>query len=148
MRAAYVFSLTKYVSWPNARKQLVIGVIGDGSMGAVLKQVLDGKVSDGKTVKVIVHPSEGELHQCNILYVDFAPQEEVHSLLRRLNGRPVLTVGETDRFTRNGGVVALVRSGDQMQIEVNLAALRSAQLQMSSRLLRLAVIVGSDGEAR
>ena len=142
VRAAYVFSLTKYVSWPNRQDRLVIGVVGDGDIGPVLKQVLDGKTSDGKNIKVAIHPSENELRDCNMLYVTDPSPGEVRSVLHRIGGRPILTVGETDGFIREGGgMVALVRSGDQMQIEVNLKSLRMRQLQMSSRLLRLAVIV-------
>ena len=145
VRAAYVFSLTKYVSWPNGRDHLVIGVVGDGEMGPVLKQLLDGKKSDGKNIRIATHPAEAELHDCDILYVTDSSPTEIHAILRRIVGRSVLTVGETDRFVRAGGMVAMVRSGDQMQIEVNTNALRTAQLQMSSRLLRLAVIVSGDG---
>ena len=42
-------------------------------------------------------------------------------------------------------MVGLVRSGDQIEIEVNLNALRSRQLEMSSRLLKMAVIVSANG---
>ena len=140
VRAAYVFNLTKYVTWPRKRDRLVVGVFGDGSTGPILSQVLDRKMSDGKTIYVVLHPSESELRDCDILYVTKPSAAELHSILKRAAGQPVLTVGETDEFTRAGGMVGLVRSGDQMQIQVNLASLRAAQLQMSSRLLRLAVI--------
>jgi hypothetical protein len=41
-----------------------------------------------------------------------------------------------------------VRSGDQIEIEVNLPALRSRKLDMSSRLLKLAVLVPTGGGSR
>ena len=116
-------------------------------MGPILKQVLDGKMSEDKPIRIALHPSDADLHDCDILYAAEASPAEVRSILRRIGTRSVLTVGETDRFVRTGGMVALVRSGDQMQIEVNLETLRTAQLQMSSRLLRLAVIVSGDGGA-
>ena len=141
VRAAYVFSLTKYVSWPNTQSRLIIGVVGDGNIGPVLKEVLDGKTSDGKNIRIAIHPSENELRDCNMVYVTDPSPAEMRSVLHHIGGRPILTVGETDGFIREGGMVALVRSGDQMQIEVNLNSLRMRQLEMSSRLLRLAVIV-------
>jgi hypothetical protein len=146
VRAAYVFNLTKYVTWPRKRDRLVVGVFGDGSTGPILREVLDRKMSDGKTIYVVLHPSESELRDCDILYVTKPSPTELHSILKRAAGQPVLTVGETDAFARAGGMVGLVRSGDQMQIQVNLESLKAAQLQMSSRLLRLAVIV-SEGPA-
>jgi hypothetical protein len=141
VRAAYVFSLTKYVSWPDEHDHLAIAVVGNGAMGPVLKQVLDGKRSEGKSIRIMVHPSDAELRDCDILYVGDSSAGEIRSLLHRIGTRSVLTVGETDRFARSGGMVSLVRAGDQMQVEVNLTALRAARLQMSSRLLRLAVVV-------
>ena len=69
----------------------------------------------------------------------------MRSILNRVAGRAVLTVGDSDQFVRAGGMVGLVRSGDEIEIEVNLPALRSRHLDMSSRLLKLAVLVPSRG---
>lgn len=148
VRAAFVFNLTKYVSWPSARDRLVIGVIGTKDIGTVLKQVLDGKTSDGRRISVVVHTPDSDLDQCDVLYVSGFPQPVVRSILNRATGRAVLTVGDTDQFVRTGGMVGLVRSGDQIEIKVNLPALRSRNLDMSSRLLKLAVLVPADGGAR
>ena len=149
VRAAFVFNLTKYVSWPEGHHdRLVLGVIGNGSMGPVLKQILDGKTSDGRRINVVVHTSENELHDCDVLYVEESSPVRIRSILDRVQSRAVLTVGDSDQFTRSGGMVALVRSGDQIEIHVNLNSLRSRQLEMSSRLLNLAVIVSGNGGVR
>jgi len=148
VRAAFVFNLTKYVSWPQPHNRLVLGVVGQGSMGAVLKQVLDGKVSDGRRIVVVLHPSDAELRDCDLLYVEESSQVTIRSILDRIRSRSVLTIGDADQFTRTGGMVALVRSGDQIEIHVNLDTLRGRQLEMSSRLLSLAVIVSGSGGIR
>lgn len=145
VRAAFVFNLTKYVSWPGARDRLVIGVVGEPDTGAVLKQVLDGKVSDGRRIAVVLHTPDSELSECDLLYVGGVSPATLRSILNRTGKRAVLTVGDSDRFVRSGGMVGLVRSGDQIEVEVNLEALRSRQLDMSSRLLNLAVLVSSGG---
>lgn len=148
VRAAFVFNLTKYVSWPGRHDRLVLGVIGNGSMGPVLKQILDGKTSDGRPIDVVVHKSENELRDCDVLYVAESSPVRIRAILDRVQSRAVLTVGDNDQFTRAGGMVALVRSGDQIEIHVNLDSLRSRQLEMSSRLLNLAVIVSGSGGVR
>lgn len=145
VRAAFVFNLTKYVSWPGTRNRLVIGVVADGDMGTVLKQVLDGKVSDGRRIVVVSHSPDSDLNECDLLYVTGVSPPALRSILNRAGKRALLTVGDSDRFVRAGGMVGLVRSGDQIQIEVNLEALRSRELDMSSRLLNLAVLVSSSG---
>jgi hypothetical protein len=148
VRAAFVFNLTKYVSWPHGRERLVLGVTGEGSMGPVLKQVLEGKFTDGRRITVVMHPSDTELRECDLVYVAESSRATIRSILDRVSSRAVLTVGETEQFTRAGGMVGLVRSGDQIEIEVNLDTLRSRQLEMSSRLLKMAVIVSSSGGLR
>jgi hypothetical protein len=148
VRAAYVFNLTKYVSWPNAHDRLMLGVIGEESIGPVLKQVLDGKFSDGRRITVVMHPMDAELKECDLLYVAESSPAKIQLILDRVGSRAVLTVGETDQFTRAGGMVGLVRSGDQIEIEVNRDALHRHQLEMSSRLLKLAVIVSGSGGTR
>ena len=148
VRAAYVFNLTRYVSWPGVKKHLVIGVVDEGSMGPVLKQILENKVSDGREISIMIHPSEAELRDCNLVYFSDSSPAKVRSLLNRIGGDSILTVGESDQFARAGGMVSLVRSGDQIEIEVNLNALRNRNLDMSSRLLNLAVIVAGSGGMR
>jgi hypothetical protein len=148
VRAAFVFNLTKYVTWPQPRQRLVIGVVGQGSMGPILKQVLEGKASDGRQITVWMNPTDAELRECDVLYVAELSVNRVRSILDRVTTGAVLTVGESDQFAHAGGMVALVRSGDQIEIEVNLDALRSRRLEMSSRLLNLAVLVSPGGGVR
>lgn len=145
VRAAFVFNLTKYVSWPAVREHLVIGVVGDGNIGPVLRQVLNGKVSDGRPISVVAHSPDSDMNECDVLYVSGISHAALRSILSRAAKRAVLTVGDNEEFVRAGGMVALVRSGDQMEIEVNLQALRGRRLDMSSRLLKLAVLVSSEG---
>jgi hypothetical protein len=148
VRAGFVFNLTKYVSWPERHERLVVGVMGQGSMVPVLKQVLEGKVSDGRRISIVINPSDGELRECDVLYVAEMSAVRIRSTLDRVASRAVLTVGDSDQFAREGGMVALVRSGDQIEIEVNLDAVRGRRLEMSSRLLNLAVLVSTSGGTR
>jgi hypothetical protein len=145
VRAAFLFNLTKYVSWPGAHQHLVIGVVGNANIASALGQVLDGKVSDGRPISVVIHSPDSEMNECDMLYLAGVSPAVTRSILNRTAGGAVLTVGDNDQFVRAGGMVALVRSGDQIEIEVNLAALRDRRLVMSSRLLKLAVLVPSGG---
>jgi hypothetical protein len=148
VRAAFLFNLTKYVSWPTSGDRLVVGVVGTGNTAEVLRQVLDGKISDGRRITVVIHSPDSDLGECDVLYVAGLAPVATKSILNRTGARAVLTVGDSDQFVRAGGMVGLVRSGDQIEIEVNLPALRSRKLEMSSRLLKLAVLVPSGGGSR
>ncbi len=58
---------------------------------------------------------------------------------------PVLTVSDDPQFVREGGMVALVRADDQIQLHVNISTVRSAGILMSSRLLSIAVVEHAGG---
>jgi hypothetical protein len=143
VRSAFVFNLTKYVVWPQSKRTLVIGFVGEPGAGTMMKQMLDARSTEGRTLQVVLDPSDSELNACDILYVTSAESGKLGNILPRLGRSPVLTVGEDSRFTHNGGTVGLIRDGDQIQIEVNLDALHAAGLNMSSRLLQLATIVST-----
>lgn len=143
VRSAFVFNLTRYVAWPQSKRTLVIGFLGEASAGTIMKQMLDARSTDGRTLQVVLNPNDSDLTSCDILYVTSAQSAKFGNILTRLGRSPVLTVGEDTRFTQNGGMVGLIRSGDQIQIAVNIDALHAADLNMSSRLLQLATITST-----
>ena len=60
----------------------------------------------------------------------------------KLRGANVLTVGESDSFISLGGMINLAMKDNKIRPEVNLAAAERAHLQISSKLLRIAQVVG------
>jgi len=148
VRAAYLFNLSKYVSWPLDSRELRICSLADDSGGRQLKRILDGKISEGRVVRVLEAPAQAEQRHCAILYFGNAPAKRCNDVLRELGNSPVLTVSDDPQFIHQGGMVGLIRADDQIQLQVNLDAVRSTGIQMSSRLLSIAVIVRAGGANR
>jgi hypothetical protein len=141
VRAAYVYHLTQYVSWPNSHSDLTICSLGEKKNTSTLQQVLNNKSADNRKLHVVLNPSEQELQHCDILYIADSSRSHVRSILDKARSRGILSVGDDDAFMQAGGMVGLVRSGDQIIIKVNLDEVRAGGLRISSRLLDLAVIV-------
>jgi hypothetical protein len=148
IRVAYVFNLTKYVEWPRAGNQLVIGYVGDDSMGEALEKMLAGKTSESRLIRVVLSPNNEDLEKCDVIYIADSSSRKVHAILDQLRNKSVLTVGDTESFPRSGGMIGLVRVGQQVQMIVNLDAVQRARLKISSRVLNLATIVHDGPEAR
>jgi YfiR/HmsC-like len=146
VRAAYVFNLIQYVQWPAQGQELTIGFAGEAATGDVIAPLLNGKKRDGQTIRVLLSPSENDLARCSLVYVADGAPGEARRTLEKLKGHGVLTVGETDAFVRDGGMIALVNSGDHIRIEVNLEAAQAAGIRISSRVLNLATIVRTGGK--
>src|SRR5579863_2996098 len=132
VKAAYVYNLTKYVQWPQPGSELVIAFVGDGPMGNVLKKGLDGKTTTSGPIRVLVSPSDEQLIRCQLLYVDYSSSKQVHAVLQKVSNKEILTVGDWDSFTKEGGMVGLVRSGAQIQIQINEVTAGEAHLTISS----------------
>jgi hypothetical protein len=146
VRAAFVLNLTKYVEWPQGSPVLTVGFIGEGPMGDTLKQMLAGKTNDSRPVQVVLLPSAEALERCNIVYIAHSSSKKIRAALERVGNRSILTVGDSDGFTREGGMVGLVRVGERVQIQINLDATQAARLRVSSRLLNLSNVVRITGK--
>jgi hypothetical protein len=55
--------------------------------------------------------------------------------------KPILTVSELPGFAESGGMIELYQMDDRIRFKVNLQSIREAGLELSSSLLKLAVIV-------
>ena len=148
VRAAYLFNLTKYVNWPPSQARIVIGVLGDNATTEAFRQILQNKTTDGRPIEVLIHPTDADLRRCDVVYFDRTEPTTAEQLQEKLDDQPCLTVGESERFVREGGMVGLVRSGDQIQILINLDATQKRGMALSSRLMSLAVLVRSAGRSR
>jgi hypothetical protein len=143
VRAAFVYNLAKYVRWPNQTREITVCAAGSDNMGPLLKTVIDGKDIDGRPIHVLLQPVEANVSRCDIVYVSKAASTNTKTILARIRGTTILTVGEEDTFVGSGGMVGLVRIGDRMVLEVDLDTVRAAGLSISSRLLDLAVTMHS-----
>ncbi len=147
VRVAYLYSLIKFVEWPNQQNDLLIGYVGAPATGETLFKSLDGRKSDARTLHVVLAPSDELLEKCGIIYFGDASPEDIRKTLAKVDGRAVLTLGETDSFPQRGGMIGLVKDEDHIEIVVNLQLTVRSGIKISSRVLNLATIVqpGRDG---
>ena len=59
----------------------------------------------------------------------------------------MLTVGETEDFARQGGVIAFYSEGKKIRFEINADLARRLGLKISSELLKLGKVVGAEAPA-
>ena len=147
VRAAYVFNITKMVEWPAAKDRLIIGFFGAQETGEILRKLLEGKTSQSKPIYFLPLPSDDELPRCALIYFADSENEKIHAVISKLASTSVLTVGESDSFVRDGGMIGLVKVGQQIHMQMNLEAARRAGLKISPQLIGLAEIVAPANSA-
>jgi hypothetical protein len=146
VKADWLLNCARFVDWPgrsfaDGQSPFVIGVVGKDPFGKHLDKAFEGKVVKGRAFIVRRLSVDQDLRYCHILFVSTSERKRTRVLLARLKGAPVLTVGETDDFLDQGGMVQFVRKGETIRFTVNLEPAQPACVYLSANLLKVAVSV-------
>ena len=76
-----------------------------------------------------------------MLFINSAEEKNLTQVFRYLEGKPTLTVGEVEQFARRGGIINFVLKDNKVRFEINRAKAIESGLKLSSKLLKLAMIV-------
>lgn len=146
VKAAFLFNFAKFVEWPpqmfkTARDPIAICLVGQNLFGDALNEAVNGKTVDGRTFLVRQISGEQPSAGCQILFVSSSERRRLHIILGEIKTEGVLTVGETDNFASEGGIINFKIEGGRVCLQVNVDAAEQAKLHISSKLLNLAQIV-------
>jgi hypothetical protein len=150
VKAVFLFNFAQFVAWPvgafaDARSAIVIGILGDDPFGRILDDVVRGEIVTGRALVVERFRRVEDIRACHILFVGQFDAEQYAHIFAALQGRPILTVGETEGFAVRGGAIRFVTAQNRIRLRINLEAARAANLTISSNLLRSAEIAGAGG---
>jgi hypothetical protein len=153
IKATFLFDFAKFVDWPadtfkDEKQPITFCTVGKDPFRGALDEVVSGKMSGNHSLRVRHYKLPQDILGCHILFIGSQKKKYIAEVLTRLKHAPVLTVGESDGFVQQGGMIGFVLEEDKLQFNVNLGAARAAQLKISSKLLSLAnfLIVSSQGK--
>ncbi len=146
VKAAFIYNLVNFVHWPiKAAKELdsplVIAVLSDEEMARNLEIITRNDRVQGRRIVVRSYDAVDEIAYCRVLFISAAAKTPIRDILERFHSKSILTIGDTDHFTRQGGMVGLVQRGKRIHIEVNLEIATGAGIRFDSKLLKVADIV-------
>ena len=149
LKAAFVYRFPQFVEWPAAAVQdsrtLDLCVLQPNPFGPDLEQLVNGESLDGRPLRVRVVAGVDALPGCHAVFAG-ARSEASAAVLKAVAGRPVLTVGETDRFLDDGGIIVLKVVERRVRFEVNATNAQKAGLRINAQLLSLAAAVRGGGQ--
>lgn len=150
VKAAYLYNFAKFVEWPPqafpaVNAPLLICIAGQSPFGDALA-VLAGKTVESRPVEVRYFPALTNLERCHIVFIGRAEQGQFKAILAQCGGRPILTVSDIGQFAQMGGMVGLIESEQRIRFAINLVAAQQSGLNLSSQLLKLAIVVIKNGE--
>lgn len=117
VKAAYMYNFAKFVDWPaqafdSSTQPIVFCVLGQTPLGPALRDTLAGKVVDQRPLvfRQITDPKDAS--KCQVLFID-SDKKHLRLALDEVKSLNVLTVGESEDFTSQGGVVRFVLDGGE-----------------------------------
>jgi hypothetical protein len=141
VKAAFVYNFAQFVAWPAgdslAKGPVIVGLLGSAAMRPALEEVLRGKEHKGRSFEVRVFDRPEEIRDCRILFLDL-PDPRRAKILELLARPGLLTIGDGEEFARQGGVIGLVKEGNRLKFDFNLASAERAGLRVDPTLLGLA----------
>lgn len=137
VKAGFLFNFARFVEWPSpAAGPLVICVVGDDAFVEILQRVVGGRTVDGRAVAARRLRDDEDPKGCHELFLAAGWRGRTTDLLQRARG-PVLTVGESVQFLREGGIIRFHVEDNRVRFQISRENAASAGLKVSSHLLSL-----------
>jgi hypothetical protein len=152
LKSAYLFNFGKFVRFTPSdavvkRQSFDFCIVGEDPLGKTLDDLAANEQLDGKAVHIVRLKTAAEAHGCSIAYISASEGARVGADLDALRGQAVLTVSDAPNFLQHGGMIQFVIVANHVRFAVNLDAVRSAQLSLSSELLKVAISVNGEPPA-
>ena len=163
IKAAFLYSFAQFITWETRATTgqtaaltaaqtaaqtaaLTYCAVQEGPVVNALKELIAAKQTAGETRRYTLLADLSNIRQCHILFLG-ADNNKSESLQLHPE-ESVLTVGDSQGFVANGGIIEFRRQGARVQVHINLATARAQRIQISSKLLKLATIYNAPDEAK
>ncbi|HXJ39060.1 MAG TPA: YfiR family protein, partial [Bryobacteraceae bacterium] len=146
VKAAFLFNFARFVEWPpqtfkSETTPWHICILGRDPFGDALSEATAGRVVLGRPFALIGISDTSHAGDCQILFVSSSERRHLRSTLAELSTAGILTVGESEGFAAQGGIVNFKVEDGKVRLEINIEAAGQAHLRISSKVLNLAYIV-------
>ncbi|MGH0028674.1 MAG: YfiR family protein [Myxococcota bacterium] len=148
VKAAFLLNFARLVEWPQkamaADRPIVVSVLGSQEVRDSIAAGIGDAVIGEHPVEVQRIDSASEIGGSHILFVTRERAQEPAEIFRTARRHAALVVGESEGFAESGGTINFFTEDRKLRFEINPDAAKASGLKISSRLLRLAVLVGEE----
>lgn len=145
-QAEFIVKLIDYVTWPDGAGRdtggsFVIGVVGQTNLLDVLRAEAAKRAADKIEVKSF--GLEDDFTGCQIIFMSTQDLKELPTILKKVAGKPILTVSEAEKFAQYGVMINFTAGAatEKAKFEANRLAAMDAGLKISAQLLKLGTVI-------
>lgn len=139
----FLYNFMKYIEWPSAEGDFVIGIVGDSPIKKDLTVLSETKKVKGRkiVVKIILTPEDAL--SCQMIYIPSPKSSMTKPIAEKIKGKSVLLVGEREGLAKKGAAISFaINEDDALQFDINKSVLDNNNLKIANVLVQLGIIVG------
>jgi|WetSurMetagenome_2_1015567.scaffolds.fasta_scaffold01766_2 hypothetical protein len=147
LKAAFLYNLSNFVTWPPAAfpsddLPFMLCILGKDYFNDALDVVTANQKVAGHSIQVMKLTNEAEARNCQLVFISNSEQSKMAKILNILKPYPILTVGDTDDFIEQGGMVMFMNTSEgKVKLAINPENILEAHLKASAKLLQIAKII-------
>jgi hypothetical protein len=143
LKAAFLYNFTKFIEWPtnrfpDANAPFVVAVAGNSSCTAELEKIAKERKVNGRTLIIRTVTTPDVLREAHLLFIPSSEDKSAKEWLYAAHRCGALSTGESDAFSRQGGVINFVLEGEKIRFDLNIVQAEAAGLKVSAQLQKLA----------
>ncbi len=139
IKAAYLYQISKFIFWPEARKQVdkfQVCQLGPDNYGGALQKMV-GRTVFSKPVSIESIDSLQQARHCHLLILSNPKDIKPASLHKLVSEHSVLTVVDGESYW-DLGMVAFVLEKQRVRLHINLGLAEESGLTFAANLLEVA----------
>jgi len=139
IKAAFIYNFVRFTQWPDNSNEIRVCIYGEDPFESNIDN-LNGKVSNGRVMRVIRTQLIDDIKSCHIAFLNIIPPERhlFERALKTISGSNVLTVSDAANVINFGVMIGLFIDNDKVAFELNHTAAKISGLEISAQLIRLA----------
>ncbi|MDD4883988.1 YfiR family protein [Sulfuricurvum sp.] len=136
LKAAYLYNFALLTDWPKGDKSENFNLCFFRENLGTASDVLQNKMLHNQKLKVLTVTNAQEAKECKMLFIPESEEQRGEKVIQKLAGTPVLVITENMSFADTH--IMIVRDNRKLAFDVNLQTFKNTDLDVSSRLLKLA----------
>ena len=148
-KAVFIYNFTKYIEWPgnDISDSFEIAIIGESEITIPLKEIAKKKLVNNRKIKIVVYQDVRDINMCHILFISASENKRLHDILQKVKNTNILTISDSMGFAEEGVAFNFVIDDGKLKFEINSNVINKTGLQVSSQLLKLAILVEEKGKS-
>jgi hypothetical protein len=152
VKAEFIERFTHFIDWPQSAfagpdAPFILCVIGETPLGPYLDRLAQHRRIKGRAVQLRRVKANADLSQCHLVFIAADERAHLKQILARVEGRPIVTVADSQGFGRAGVLINLNLDAEgRVGFEISSASAKHTALTLNAQLLKLSRLSpGEDG---